>query len=90
MELKIKLVCVPKWYGFFLNYKTGRLVLFVCVCVSGESEGFTGTRIEYPRVKKPYCLNASLTGLYKRTNPKTIMQCKLILQFGWSAANPKK
>ena len=59
----------------FLNSKTGRLVL--CVCVSGESE-------------KTYCLNASLTGLYKRTSPKTIMQCKLILQFGWLAANPKK
>ena len=72
----------------FLNSKTGRLVL--CVCVSGESEGFTGARIGYPRVKKTYCLNASLTGLYKRTSPKKIMQCKLILQFGWLAANPKK
>ena len=58
------------------------------MCVSGESEGFTGARIGYSRVKKKtYCLNASLTGLYNRTSPKTIMQCKLILQFGWLAAN---
>lgn len=62
----------------------------VCVCVSGEREGFTGARIGYPRVKKTYCLNAALTGLYKRTSPKTIMQCKLILQFGCLAVNPKK
>ena len=43
----------------FLNSKTGRLVLCVCVCVSGESEGFIGTRIGYPRVKKnilPECI----------------------------------
>ena len=74
----------------FFNSKTGRLVLCVCVCVSGEREGFTGARIGYPRVKKTYCLNAALTGLYKRTSPKTIMQCKLILQFGCLAVNPKK
>ena len=73
----------------FLNSKTGRLVLCVCVC-QGRARGLSEHASDTLEKKKTYCLNASLTGLYKRTSPKTIMQCKLILQFGWLAANPKK
>ena len=62
----------------FFNCKPETRRVCVCVCVSGESEEFTGIRIGYSRQKKnPHCLNASLPALYKRTNPKSIMQCKL-------------
>lgn len=50
----------------FLNSKTGRLVL--CVCVSGESEGFTGVRIGYSRVKKKNTLPECIAHWLVQTN----------------------
>ena len=60
------------------------------MCVSGESEGFTGARIGYPRVKKNILPECIAHWLVQTNKPKDNHAMQLILQFGWLAGNPKK